>query len=364
MEPVSLYARRCIEGLRTGNVSKNRPEELMSRRFILLLATLFALMPMSGIRNAAAANRGASPVASSRKFEFTYRVRIPATKGHELRLWIPLPHADSYQTVSALRIQSPVAYRIAHFAQGNEDAYFVLRGPQLQEATEIRILFQVFRREHTTRLPAAAPEPTQASLSPALAFYLRPARMIPLGGVISQLSAQTTASVTDPLVKARKIYEYVIDHMRYDKSGKGWGRGDAVWACSSHRGNCTDFHSLFIGMARAAGIPARFRIGFPLPEDAHQAAIPGYHCWVEFYIDGVGWVPIDASEAWLAPARHDFYFGNLDPDRVMLTTGRDLRLGPPQQGQTLNYFIYPYAELDGKPFADVQHGFSFRDLAR
>jgi transglutaminase-like putative cysteine protease len=321
-------------------------------------------MPMIGARDAAAANHGAPPVAPSRQFELTYTVRIPATKGHELRLWVPVPHADRYQTISGLRIQSPVAYRVMPFAQGNEDVYFVLGGAQLQKPTEIRIRFRVSRREHTTRLPSADPKIVDAKFSPAVGFYLRPARMIPLGGIIAQLSAQTTAGVTDPLVKARKIYEYVISHMRYDKSGKGWGRGDAVWACSSHRGNCTDFHSLFIGMARAAGVPARFRIGFPLPEDAHQGAIPGYHCWVEFYIHGVGWVPIDASQAWLDPARHDFYFGSLDPDRVMFTTGRDLRLRPPQQGQTLNYFIYPYAELDGKPFSGVKHRFSFHDLPR
>jgi transglutaminase-like putative cysteine protease len=186
--------------------------------------------------------------------------------------------------------------------------------------------------------------------------------MIPLNGIISQLSEQTTTGITDPLAKARAIYEYVVSHMRYDKSGTGWGRGDAVWACSSHRGNCTDFHSLFIGMARAAGVPARFKIGFPLPEDQHQGEIPGYHCWAEFYLDGLGWVPIDASEAWLNPSRHNFYFGSLDPDRVMFTTGRDLLLVPPQKGEPLNYFVYPYAELDGQPYDGVKHQFSFRDL--
>jgi transglutaminase-like putative cysteine protease len=338
------------------------PEEgTVPQKPIRVLAVLLGFLMAAGI--ASAATPGAPPVAPNRRFEFTYTVRVPATSGRELRLWVPLPHNDTYQTISALRIVSPIPYRVARFAQGNEDAYFALSGAQLRNPTTIQIHFLDFRREHTTRLPSSDP-PSPAKWSPALAFYLRPDRMIPLNGIIGELSAQTTKGITDPLVKARKIYEYVIAHMRYDKQGTGWGRGDAVWACSSHRGNCTDFHSLFIGMARAAGVPARFRIGFPLPENAHQGAVEGYHCWAEFYLNKVGWVPIDAAYAWLIPARHNFYFGNLDPDRVMFTTGRDLRLAPAQHGETLNYFVYPYAELDGKPFSGIGHTFSFHDLSR
>ena len=335
----------------------------MPKHSIWFSRALLASLLVIGGAGVAAAAPHAPPVAHSRRFAFSYVVRVPATKGRELRLWVPLAHSGPYQTISGLRIESPVACRVVRYRQGNEDAYFVLRGPQLRKPSEIRIRFHVLRREHTTRLPATDPPPINVKNNPALAFYLRPVRMIPLNGIIGWLSAETTRGVTDPLVKAHKIYEYVIAHMRYDKSGTGWGRGDAVWACSSHRGNCTDFHSLFIGMARAAGIPARFRIGFPLPEGEHQGEIPGYHCWAEFYLNKVGWVPIDASQAWLVPSRNNFYFGNLGPDRVMFTMGRDLRLGPAQQGQPLNYFIYPYAELDGKPFSGVRHRFSFRDLA-
>jgi hypothetical protein len=68
-----------------------------------------------------------------------------------------------------------------------------------------------------------------------------------------------------------------------------------IYACEVGRGNCTDFHSLFIGLARAAGIPARFVMGFPLPVGQSEGGITGYHCWAEFYDEGLGWVPLDAS---------------------------------------------------------------------
>ena len=193
--------------------------------------------------------------------------------------------------------------------------------------------------------------------------YLEPDKLVPLNGVIGELAKAHTAGDTTQLEKARHIYEYVVATMRYDKSGEGWGHGDAVWACTSKRGNCTDFHSLFIGMMRASGIPARFEIGFPLPEGKTEGDIPGYHCWAEFYLSGVGWVPIDASEAWKHPDKHNYFFGAHDVNRVFFTYGRDIRLSADQKGAPLNYFIYPYAEVDGQPVKNLQTHFSFRDVA-
>ena len=82
-----------------------------------------------------------------------------------------------------------------------------------------------------------------------------------------------------------------------EKSGTGWGRGDAMFACDARTGNCTDFHSYFIALARAVGIPARFAIGATIPADKTEGTIEGYHCWAEFFADG-RWVPVDISEAW------------------------------------------------------------------
>jgi transglutaminase-like putative cysteine protease len=105
--------------------------------------------------------------------------------------------------------------------------------------------------------------------------FLEPDRLVPVTGVPAQLAAQETKGATTPLEKAKDIYEYVFRTMKYDKSGTGWGHGDTLWACDAKHGNCTDFHSVFISMARAEKIPARFQIGFPLPADKHSAEIPG-----------------------------------------------------------------------------------------
>jgi transglutaminase-like putative cysteine protease len=298
-----------------------------------------------------------------RSFEFTYVTRIPALPADAKisRIWIPVPNTDAYQAISDLNIESPFPYVIHHDSEyGNAYLYLDVSAAKLASPAEVRIHFQVLRREHRVSLDAQPAAMKTGAGAGSLQRFLQPDRRVPLQGLIGELSAQETRGILEPLAKARAIYDYVIATMRYDKSGTGWGNGDAIWACTAKRGNCTDFHSLFIGMMRAAGIPARFEIGFPLPEEQHAGAIPGYHCWAEFYVEPYGWIPVDASEAWKHPEKKDYFFGANDDNRVQFSVGRDIRLSPSQQGEPLNYFIYPYAELDGKPEA-LESKFSFQD---
>ena len=300
--------------------------------------------------------------APTRKFRFTYVASIPAlpADAKSSRIWIPLPQSDPYQTIRDLKIEAPFAYAQRRDPEyGNEYLYLQAPASAVSQPADVRVSFEATRHEHRVTLDT----PTATKYSPAsqdLQRFLQPDRLVPLQGTIAELSAQQTKGLQDPLAKARAIYNYVLATMRYDKSGTGWGNGDAIWACTAKRGNCTDFHSLFIGMMRAAGIPARFEIGFSLPLDQHDGPVPGYHCWAEFYVESYGWIPVDASEAWKHPDKKDYFFGAHDDNRVQFTLGRDIRLDPPQQGQPLNYFIYPYAELDGKPFA-LTSKFTFQD---
>jgi transglutaminase-like putative cysteine protease len=317
---------------------------------------------------------GDSTPATSRSLEFTYTVSVPALPAGNapLRIWIPLPAHDAYQKISDLHIEAPVRHTMEQNATyGNDYAVLVVNPQQESAPFDIVLRFQATRYEHRVALPTNAASGATASGNAAadpksklvLAHWLQPDRLVPTTGVIAQLARENTVGATDTIDKAHKIYEYVVSTMRYDKTGEGWGHGDAVWACTAKRGNCTDFHSLFIGMMRASGIPARFEIGFPLPADKTAGDIAGYHCWAQFYVEGTGWIPVDASEAWKHPDRREYFFGAHDVNRIQFTTGRDLRLDAAQKGDPLNYFIYPYAELDGKPFDKLQSHFAFRELA-
>ena len=139
-----------------------------------------------------------------------------------------------------------------------------------------------------------------------------------------------------------------------------------MWVCDSRTGNCTDFHSLFISWSRANKIPARFEIGFPLPTERGEGQIKGYHCWAMFHTEDHGWVPVDISEADKHPKMKEYYFGNLTADRVGFSVGRDIVLTPKQEGPPLNYFVYPYVEVDGKPLPkeQIELRFSYKDLGQ
>jgi transglutaminase-like putative cysteine protease len=176
---------------------------------------------------------------------------------------------------------------------------------------------------------------------------LQPDVLMPTSGLPAELAAKVTRGKSQPLEEARAIYDYIFATMRYDKTGTGWGRGDVLYACDTKKGNCTDFHSLFIAMARSQSIPARFEIGFPLPADKQSSEIAGYHCWSDFYVDGRGWIPVDISEAWKHQEKRDYFFGSHDA----------------QDGRPLNYFVYPYVEVDGQEYPNVSLAFSFADRA-
>jgi transglutaminase-like putative cysteine protease len=339
--------------------------EFAMKKVLAVVAVLasFGLLSVKGIsRSAFPAAAAAGAAVPSRSFQFTYVIHVPAMPegSRELRLWAPMPYQDLYQSISQLRVESPVPYVMRRDSEYSDQyAYFVIGATHAKAPFDIRVSFHAKRFEHRVALTGASDTVDQPIISTAR--FLEPDQMVPINGLISDLSRQQTDRTTLPLDKARKIYDYVIATMHYDHDGTDWGRGDALWACNSKHGNCTDFHSLFIGMARAAGIPARFEIGFPLPADSHEAAITSYHCWAEFYVGGIGWIPIDASEAWKHKEKIDYFFGGIDVNRVMFTLGRDIELTPPQKGGLLNYSVYPYAELDGTPFTGLKQEYSFRD---
>jgi transglutaminase-like putative cysteine protease len=324
----------------------------------LLLAA--ALLSASAPRAASAA------VPRVRRFAFEYKATvkdIPAG-AKRVELWLPVPHDTQFQRITALKIDSPHEYRIRTAEYGNRVLHVRLDNPRETSFT-VAVRFDAERREHVQeRLRDASAAPLKEERDPYMARWLQPDRLVPIDGKIRQWAVEVVeaADAKTDLEKARAIYNHVISTVRYDKTGQGWGRGDIFYACDARRGNCTDFHAIFIGYARAVGIPARFTIGFPLPADRGAGQVAGYHCWAEFYLKGVGWVPVDASEAAKNPAKREYFFGAHDEDRVEFSVGRDLALAPRQAGEPLNYFVYPYAESDGKPLASIERSFFYRDL--
>ncbi|HLX37031.1 MAG TPA: transglutaminase-like domain-containing protein, partial [Candidatus Binataceae bacterium] len=203
--------------------------------------------------------------AKTRTVEFIYHTDITGIdpQAHRVEAWIPLPREDHFQQISDVRIDSPVHVDVVNLPTGSNRVAHLSAIAPASGTIPVTIHFKVHRIEEAAdaeKAQANIPEPTDG----AFARDLNPDRLVPTDGQIKQVSAEIGEPNGSSYQQARAIYDYVIANMSYDKSGKGWGRGDAIYACNVKKGNCTDFHSLFIGIARARGIPARFTIGFPL----------------------------------------------------------------------------------------------------
>lgn len=299
------------------------------------------------------------PVPRTRTFLFTYEAVIedlPEAKA--VRLWLPVPSSDSHQQVELVDSRLPCDARYDNDPEYGNRILHVEAAAGAERRLAVSLTYRVCRSEF---LSGTSLEEVDRRMAER---FVQPDSLVPTAGK-PLLLLDGKQLPGEPLARARLFYDLVYDHMRYSKEGSGWGRGDAVWACDSRYGNCTDFHSLFISLARAHRMPAKFEIGFPLPDMRGAGEIAGYHCWAKFSPDGKYWIPVDISEADKNPQLHEYYFGSLTENRVTFSVGRDLALVPKQDGPPLNFFVYPYAEVDGQPYPAEKIGrkFTFRDEA-
>lgn len=314
-----------------------------------------------------------------RRFEFTYGCRVtdvPAD-ARQVDVWLPAPIDFPGQRVHAVDVLHPAGATLATEPEyGNRMLHARFTAP-LPEPDELgaTLRFDVERTEivvpEAKRIAAnGSGEPvasvderaTHEKTPDELAVYLEPDALIPLDGPVAELAADARLGGDRPLVTGRKAYDYLLETMQYNWLAKGAGRGDVRWACDSKTGDCTDYHSTFLALCRSQGVPADHQFGFPLPRDKREGAVSHYHCWARFWAPGPGWVPVDISEADKHPELTEYNFGSLTAHQLQLTHGRDLLLAPPQQGERLNIFVYPYVEVDGRPHDGVKWTAAFRDV--
>ena len=289
----------------------------------------------------------------SRIIELIYDVTIPASAEGNIDVYLPIAQSNAQQDVLSYVIDSTMGasktqlesvynnrfWHIAHQARGQEE--------------KVTVRYKVRRRVFSNDKIEQSTSTYSAEELESFGRFLKANKRVPIDGtMVSDINAGLVPNAKRPLEIAKASYDYVVDSMEYKKVGRGWGNGDTYWACSEKYGNCTDFHALFTSLVRARGIPARFEIGFPIPEDKNEGVLGGYHCWLSFYLPGAGWVPIDASEAKKHPEKRALFFGTHPADRIAFSVGRDLELG--QKSGALNYFVFPLVEKEGQKLEGVK----------
>lgn len=274
-------------------------------------------------------------IEGSDAFEFYYRVQLPELK-EQASMWIPIAISDDYQTITITSTDAPVDYQLLYDNVNNNTIMYLQPGPA-QSNQVVEIVYQVQRLEKGPVDEAG----------PVNEMYLAENRLMPVGGRFATIANEAIKGRDgSALIKARALYDYVIDNMRYMKFGN-YGNGDANYACDSKTGNCTEFHSYFISLARSVGIPARFAVGASIPSERNDGGIDGYHCWAEFYAEGKWW-PIDISEANKYSALATYYFGHHPANRIEFSRGRDLQVEPGPSSGAINFLAYPVLEINGQ----------------
>ena len=312
--------------------------------------------------------------AKSRSGVVTVEVDLSKQEaGKEAKLWIPYAVTDKHQTVTDVKVTGDYSSSAVYTEKVNGTPVLFASWDKDAKSRQLTYSFAVEREEVLVRdLSAKEPAWNKADYQE----FLKSTSIGPIDGEVKKLADSIVKGKRTVLEKAKAIYDWTCDNMYRDPATKGCGKGDVCELLKKPGGKCTDISSVYIALARAAGVPAREVFGVRLGKKAEEDVTTWQHCWVEFFLPGTGWVPVDPADvrkAMLveklelkdAKSREyrDYFWGGIDPYRIKVASGRDLVLNPPQSGAPLNTFGYPYAEV-GSQVIDWYEpkGFGYRIL--
>lgn len=292
-----------------------------------------------------------------RQGEVNLKVTVEAPeKSKDVRLWVPYPVTDDEQTIEEIKIDGNFTYQGIYRIKetGNLALYAEWTKPMKKRV--LSLSFKALAIERIKKNFPSAKSDVPIEVKP----YLKSSMFIPTDGKVREIARSITKWKWGISSKARAVYDWVVENTVRDPNVKGCGIGDVETMLMKRGGKCADISSVFVAVARAAGVPAREVFGLRLGKKSEEDITDGHHCWAEFYLPGYGWVPVDPADVRKimfkegldykqAQKYRDYYFGAVDEYRIALGRGgRGYYLDPPQKDGPINYFMYPYAEVDGK----------------
>lgn len=219
--------------------------------------------------------------------------------------------------------------------------------------------------------PGKAPRADPAELE----HFLRPTKLLPIGGIVKATATEITSGAKTDLEKARAIYEWIVDNTFRNPKARGCGIGDIRFMLESRDlgGKCADLNALYVGLARAAGLPARdvygirvakSELGYKSLGASSENITKAQHCRAEVHIGGYGWVPVDPADVrkvvleeppgnrplddeMVRKARTRL-FGSWEMNWMAYNFAHDVAL-PGSAGPPVGFLMYPQAETaDGR----------------
>ncbi|MGZ3508636.1 MAG: transglutaminase-like domain-containing protein [Vulcanimicrobiaceae bacterium] len=344
------------------------------RRFLQQGAAFSALVAIPAVARAVPAGDSFVPGPDAwRTFEITTTIELDASNG-PAKAWVPLPAFTESEWMRpqgnhwATNGISPASDREPKW--GAQMLY--VQWPSVKGTPTIVVKSRVSTRDRAVDL--SKPGNTAALSEPEHRLYTSPTELIPTDGIVKATADKITAGASSDLDKARRIYDWVIANTFRNPKTRGCGLGNIKFMLESgdFGGKCADINGLYVGLARAAGLPARdlygirvapSRFGYKSLGANTDNITKAQHCRAEVYLTGYGWVPVDPADvrkvvleeppgnlpmtsAKVADARATL-FGAWEGNWIAYNDAHDIRL-PGSSGSAIGFLMYPTAEVDGE----------------
>lgn len=339
----------------------------MDRRTFLISSALAAAGLGAGRFAGAATHKpfAPSPADGWRVFEVTSRIE-PAAPGAQV--WVPLPSVEDPAWVKPM----------GNLWQGNAASVQELRDPvysarmlaarweKTEHAPVLEVVSRFAARDRAIDLsrPGKVAPLDQATRE----LYTQATRLLPTDGIVRKTAQEITRGARTDLDKARAIYEWIVDNTQRNPKTRGCGLGDIRFMLETGdlTGKCADLNALYVGLARAAGLPARDVYGVRVADSRFGYKCLGksgdiskaQHCRAEVWLQGFGWVPVDPADVRkvvleekpgltlqdeLVVAVRRTLFGAWETNWLAYNFAHDLRL-PGSAGAAVPYLMYPQGE--------------------
>lgn len=319
--------------------------------------------------------QGAAPSAAFapkpgawRSFDVTTRLEI-ARPGGSTQAWVPVPSVDEAAWVRPQESTFTSNGKAALVRDPKYGAGMVhVEWAPGEAAPFVEVRSRVTVRDRATDFSAPSrPAPLTAA---ERTLYTEGTELIPVDGIVKTTADKITAGTTNDLDKAKAIYEWIVDNTFRDPKTRGCGIGDiaAMLKTGNLGGKCADLNALYVGLARAAGLPARDVYGIRMAPSAFgykslgagsEVITKAQHCRAEVWLDAFGWVPVDPADvrkvvleeppANLAiddpkvVAARKALFGAWETNWLAYNVAHDIAL-PGAAGPKIGFLMYPQAE--------------------
>ena len=289
--------------------------------------------------------RAAAEAGKWRTFEVTTRVEVLNPAG-VTRVWLPtpLPPETAYQR-SLGNTWSAEGGKVGFSTDPKYGAGIVAAEWSAGQKPVILLTSRFATRDIAVDL--SGPKSAAAESPDVLRKYLAATQLLPTDGIVKETADKIVQGAATDVEKSRAIYEWIVDNTHRDPKTKGCGIGDIRFMLESGNlgGKCADLNALFVGLARAAGIPARdvygirvvkSELGYKSLGANTENITKAQHCRAEFYATGHGWVPVDPADVRKVILEEG---GGKQPDDPMVLAARKRLFG----SWEMNWLAYNYA---------------------